>query len=67
MKGDEMDWRKIKCPKCEKQGLHYASHPHAYGWKDYDVVVCRFCHNRYDSRKLEKYVESKTELEKETK
>ena len=35
------------CPKCNRKGLHFADHPHAFGWKDYDRVVCRFCKERF--------------------
>lgn len=35
------------CPKCGKKGLHYASHAHAQGWKDYDKAECRFCGSRF--------------------
>ena len=36
-----------KCPKCGRKGLHYAMHPHAFGYKDYSKVECRFCHARF--------------------
>lgn len=42
----------IVCPKCKKKGLHYANHEHAFGWKNYDVVECRFCHSRYDAESV---------------
>ncbi len=35
--------RRVPCPECGKKGLHYAMHPHAFGWKDYGRIVCRFC------------------------
>jgi uncharacterized protein YbaR (Trm112 family) len=35
------------CPKCNRRGLHYADHPHAQGWKDYEHVACRFCGARF--------------------
>lgn len=35
--------RKKPCPKCHRKGLHHPMHPHAFGWKDYERVVCRFC------------------------
>jgi len=35
------------CPKCGKKGLKYAPHPHAFGYKDYDHAVCRYCHARF--------------------
>ena len=31
------------CPQCNRKGLHYANHPHAFGRKDYGRIVCRFC------------------------
>jgi uncharacterized protein YbaR (Trm112 family) len=35
---------KIKsCPKCNRKGLHFANHPHARGYKDYNKIECRFC------------------------
>lgn len=37
------DWKKELCPKCGRRGLHYADHPHARGFKDYDRLNCRFC------------------------
>lgn len=37
----------VKCPKCGKKGLNYADHPHAFGWKDYDRVACRYCGSRF--------------------
>ena len=41
-----LDLRKKPCPKCGRKGLHYADHPHAFGWKDYERVRCRFCQAR---------------------
>lgn len=35
------------CPKCGKRGVGYASHPHAYGWKDYSRASCRYCGARF--------------------
>jgi transposase-like protein len=32
-----------KCPACGKKGLGVASHPHAFGYKDYDRFACRYC------------------------
>ena len=46
----------IKCPKCKRKGLHYSDHPHAFGWKDYDHVKCRFCHARFKSDDIENLV-----------
>ena len=45
----------IKCPKCGKKGLSYAPHPHAYGWKDYDKVACRYCDSRFPVAHLTKH------------
>ena len=36
------------CPKCGRKGLHFADHPHAFGFKDYGRVECRFCHARFN-------------------
>ena len=36
-----------KCPKCGRKGLHYAAHPHAFGWKDYERARCRFCRSMF--------------------
>jgi len=52
---------KIPCQLCHKKGLHYADHPHAFGWKNYDVVVCRFCQNKF----LAKDIELKVKVEEE--
>jgi hypothetical protein len=49
-------WRQEKCPNCNRKGLHYGNHPHAVGWKNYRVILCRFCGIRYDADKLEKYI-----------
>lgn len=38
---------KQPCPKCGKKGLHYGNHPHAYGFKDYSRIVCRFCKSKF--------------------
>jgi len=56
-----MDWRKYKCPKCGRKGLHYANHPHAYGYKDYNRLHCRWCHGYFDADKLEKYIKGMEE------
>lgn len=45
---------KKPCPKCGRRGLHFAIHPHAIGWKDYDRVECRFCHTRFKVRDKER-------------
>lgn len=31
------------CPMCNRKGLGYANHPHAFGWKDYGRASCRYC------------------------
>ena len=43
------------CPKCHRKGLHYSDHPHAYGWKNYDKVTCRFCDARFPVAHLTKH------------
>ena len=35
------------CPACQRKGLRYADHPHAFGWRDYSRAYCRFCHQRF--------------------
>ena len=50
---------KQPCPKCNRKGLHYREHPHAFGFKDYDRIECRFCKIVFNSDKLEKYFENK--------
>ena len=42
-----MNFKGKKCPKCGRRGLHYAMHPHAFGYKDYSRVECRFCHTQF--------------------
>ena len=37
----------MKCSRCQKKGLAYAGHPHAFGWKDLAVVECRYCKTRF--------------------
>lgn len=39
--------RNIKCPACDRKGLHYANHAHAQGWTDYDFIDCRFCKTNF--------------------
>ena len=46
----KINWNNLRsspCPKCDRKGLHYADHPHAFGYKDYDRSVCRFCKARF--------------------
>lgn len=45
-----VDLRGKKCPKCGRKGLHHPRHPHAMGWKDYSVIVCRFCGGRFKEK-----------------
>jgi hypothetical protein len=42
-----------RCPKCKRKGLHFEDHPHAYGYKDYSRIVCRFCGARFKERATE--------------
>ena len=42
----------MKCPNCGKKGLNYANHPHAFGYKDYDKIVCRYCQKRFVAKKI---------------
>lgn len=42
-----------QCPKCKRKGLHFANHPHAFGWKDYSRIECRFCGARFKERAAE--------------
>ena len=46
----------LKCPKCGKKGLSYAPHPHAYGWKNYDKVACRYCEARFPASQIEAHL-----------
>lgn len=39
------------CPACERKGLGYAAHPHAFGWKDYDRASCRYCRKTFKIRR----------------
>lgn len=48
------------CPKCKKIGLHHPPHPHAFGHKNYDVVVCnrkKSCGGRFDAAKYQAWLE----------
>jgi len=38
------------CKKCGRKGLHHPNHPHAFGMKQYDRLICRFCGARYKLR-----------------
>ena len=38
------------CPTCHRRGVGYAAHPHAFGYKDYSRLVCRFCGARWRRR-----------------
>jgi hypothetical protein len=44
------DPKEQPCPNCGKKGLHFANHPHAAGYKNYDKVVCRFCKKTFTVR-----------------
>ena len=58
-------YTKIPCPICKRKGLHNPAHPHAYGWKDHGIVVCRWCNKRFDPNKLDAYLEQeRARLEK---
>jgi DNA-directed RNA polymerase subunit RPC12/RpoP len=37
----------IACPNCGKKTLSHPMHPHAYGWKETDKIVCRSCGSRF--------------------
>lgn len=39
---------RLPCPKCARKGVGYAMHAHAYGWKDYDKAICRYCRARFN-------------------
>jgi hypothetical protein len=53
-----MKFKSIKCPKCERKGLHHPEHAHAQGWKEYSEIKCRFCKTRFKTQYIEKYIES---------
>jgi hypothetical protein len=38
---------RAECPACKRKGLGYAPHPHAFGYKNYDEAVCRYCRKRF--------------------
>ena len=38
---------RAKCQKCGKKGVGYAGHPHAFGYKDYTRLKCRYCNARF--------------------
>jgi len=54
-----MKFTGIKCPKCGKKGLMYAS---AFGlgreFLNYGVITCRYCFARFNAEKLEAKIES---------
>ena len=56
----------IKCPKCCKKGLRYAPHPHAYGWKNYDKVACRYCGTRFPAPQIEAHIRRTTDTDTES-
>lgn len=46
----------VRCPKCGKKGLYHPNHAHAYGWKEFGEVNCRFCKARFITEKIELYI-----------
>ena len=52
-----------KCPKCGRKGLHFSDNPHAYGWKDYGSVTCRFCHGHFKIKQATEPTEQPTSEE----
>jgi aspartate carbamoyltransferase regulatory subunit len=47
----------MPCPKCGKKGLHYSNHPHAFGWKDFYHVNCRYCNTTFKAEQIEELFE----------
>lgn len=41
---------RAKCPKCGRKGVGYANHPHAFGYKDTDRAMCRYCNAMFRCR-----------------
>ena len=56
---------KIKCPKCHKKGIGFDDHPHAFGWKDYDYVRCRYCRSRWKAEKFAAWYIAQKETDSE--
>ena len=44
---DRLRGGRVECPSCKRKGVGFASHPHAYGWKDYNKASCRYCHKTF--------------------
>jgi uncharacterized Zn-finger protein len=44
---DRLHSGRVVCPKCNRKGVGYAAHAHAYGWKDYGKASCRYCHTTF--------------------
>lgn len=38
-------------PECRKKTLSHPDHPHAFGYKEYEFVVCRSCRKKYSTEK----------------
>jgi cytochrome c5 len=55
MKVEESELKKQPCPNCDRKGLHYANHPHAFGYKDVYRMTCRFCHEQFITDELTQY------------
>ena len=45
---------RMVCPNCQKKGMGYAGHRHAFGEKDYDRTQCRYCRKTYKITRKEK-------------
>lgn len=43
--------RRTPCPKCKRKGLRHPGHPHAFGYKDYARIECRYCKVRWKRKK----------------
>jgi uncharacterized Zn-finger protein len=40
------------CPSCHRKGMAFMAHPHAYGYKDYDRKMCRYCKAIFKAERL---------------
>lgn len=49
-------WRGVPCPSCNRKGLNFAPHPHAFGYKNHDKVRCRYCNKDFNTEKLERWL-----------
>lgn len=54
---------KIKCPKCGKKGINYDDHAHAFGYKDYGFVRCRYCRSRWKAEKFAAWYNAQKETD----